>query len=279
MSDVSTLLPWQTSNNSELTSTIYSNLSPNIVAPQVGVSTRSINTNPNYIMEIRSYANQKNTSIPPIRANVPEQISVSVHSDWQSRLPSTFGDISTGVQQALRAAGIVPAVITSGMFTFNFNPMVQAFSFQSWIGTSPIEMDFQLQFNAYENAGWEVVGPMQALQSLVLPTVNNKYADYSILDAPGPSPAHPYDNRISIRIGRMFYINSCVIIQCRNTFDNRMDASGQAISGQCDLLIRTINTPSRDDLNTMYSTAGYATNGNYDNYYGVRKVSGGLGTI
>ena len=230
----------------------------------------NLNKNPNYLMSIELHNNQNNLPTNFVLANIPEDIVVGAQAQWHQRMSSSASQAVDALPNILAAERTVAQNVIS---TFNLNAVEQAFTYQTWQGTSSIEMDFIILFNSYNSAFTDVVGPMSMLQSWVMPSrLGSTGVSNSILIPPGPSAVRPYLNRISVRIGRLLYWNSCIITSCQNTFDGRMDASGQPISGRCDLRIATINTPGRDDLLNAYGTAKQGFD--VGNDYGTRSVLG-----
>lgn len=197
-----------------------------------------------------------------VEANIPEAFFLSVSSEWAPRMGSSLRSF---LQNSV--GGGAGSAAQGALWLTNFDIVVQSLTFQSWESSAPIEFNLTLLFDAYSDGYVDVVKPMSELQSIALPYASQESED--ILLPPGPSPIEPDRSRISLRIGRLIYIHSVVLKNVNNTFDTRMDANGQPISGQSEITVATINTPSRQDVSTFYvRTAGANT------AYGVREGIG-----
>jgi hypothetical protein len=184
---------------------------------------------------------------------------VGVQSEWEARMPSSLTQVAERF-----LGGAAGTAVSSAAWAFNYNVIQQGMSFQAWLSSTPVEFNLTILFDAENDAFEEVVRPMTQLSALVLPY--RSAPDEALLQAPGPSPIYPNRARISVRLGRFVYLNSVILVAVNNTFDTRMNALGQPISGQCDVTIRTINTPARDDVQSFFTA-----NSGENRTYGTRK--------
>ena len=199
-----------------------------------------------------------------VQANIPETVMIGTGSQWEPRMPSSFRSVANKF-----IPGNAAKNLTSGLMWANNSDLIfQTLSFQSWQSSQPVEFNLTLLFDAEKDAGKEVVVPMSNLQELSLPF---RQAG-EILFPPGPSPIEPDRRRISIRMGRFIYIHSVIVTTVSNTFDTRYDKNGQPISGQSEITVSTINTPSREDVSTFY-----IANGGFNTEFGTRQ--GTLGSF
>lgn len=195
----------------------------------------ALSRNPDYWMQLSC-----NSQGVDIIANAPEQIVLSVASSWESRMPSSLQDIP----------GVAGGAIGLGANALNMNVAVQWLTHQSWISSTPIEITLTLLFDAQTDAYVDVVEPMKKLQKLVLPY--RRSPDSQILMPPGPAAisADQDEARTSLRIGRMLYLPSVIVVSANNTYDTRLNG-GYPISGQTELTVRSIVMPTREDLDLI----------------------------
>lgn len=194
----------------------------------------NLSDNPNYVVTL----SRTTPSEVHIEANIPETFSFGVQSNYDAVLPTSIRDVVNG--------GIANAASAA----FKFNRVLQALSQQIWQSSSPIEISLPLLFDAKEDAKKEVRDPIVKLMAMCLPYKASK-GDVA-LTPPGPVLSKPDFGRLSLRIGRFFYIHSVVLVDANPTFDTRLNAQGIPISATCDITVRTINTPSQEDIKAFF---------------------------
>lgn len=199
--------------------------------------------NPDYLAQIYC-SGQPGVKNIEIIANIPESIVLGVASEWEQRLPSTL-------YQAGNALGTLGEIANVAAFSTGFNGAKQSFTFQSWVNSNPMDFNLLMLFDAVDDAANDVVKPVASLMSLVLPYSTSQGKD--TLWAPGPTPLKPDQGRISLRLGRLFYINSVIVVAVNPTFDTRMDKNGQPIAAQCEVQFRTIQTPGRENVESFFA--------------------------
>lgn len=159
-----------------------------------------------------------------IVTDMPEELTIGVTSEWESRLPFTLSSI---LETALGNIG------ESLVKIWGENRILQEYSYQMWMGTSPIEIPLTFLFDAVTDAERDVYRPVQGLMGLVLP-VN----DGTILKPPGPIRGG--DNYgVTIRIGRMMMFQDCIMQSANQTLDTRLDAKGFPIAAQVECTFQT----------------------------------------
>jgi hypothetical protein len=195
--------------------------------------------NPNYMCEI--FGGEPYVSI---MAPIPEEVAINLSSAWENRMPASFKELSDNI------GGLTGAGLSAGMNYYGYNKVLQSFTHQMWISSTPIELSLIMLFDAYNDAASDVLLPMAQLQQLVAPY--RQSADSDLLHPPGPSPQDPQTGKISVRVGRFIFIPSVLVVDVNNTFETRLTADGIPIAGQSEITIRSIVTPARDDLALMY---------------------------
>lgn len=194
-----------------------------------------LSTNPNYLFTIQ--CQDQNIEVT---ANLPEKIDFAVEGQWESRFPyqtlaQIFGFVSPSIQSKLEAASNIG---------FGGQIFSQPLSVLTWQGSGPVTINLELLFDAETDAYSDVVSPMLDLARLCMPIAGS----YGLLYPPGPSPVNRDKNKNQVFFGSYFSIDSVVVVSVTNTFDTRLDATGNPISGMSQVVIRSIYTPSRDDL-------------------------------
>lgn len=182
-----------------------------------------------------------------IQVDMPEQLSLAVSSEWESRLPSSLAEAWSAIAPA--GGGLVSGVTNA----LGANPIFKALSFQMWAGTSPIEIPLTVLFDAENSALKDVYEPIAMLQSLAMPVE----ASMGILSPPGPDvglfSSSDSGYGIHVKIGRMMMFLNCILVSANAIFDARLDSRGFPISGQIDLVFRTAYVYGRGDwLNSMF---------------------------
>lgn len=208
--------------NAAAKNTKYKNYNPTVIKAAKG-------TNPDYFIHIKCPTKNVN-----IIADLPEQVSIAVASDWENRLASsTLGDF-----------------VAAAPSSVGTNAAVQFATEQLWMNTSPIDIPVSLLFDAETNAFNEVHKPMTLLESLTLPTSLGN----GILVTPGPTVSNSVSsingysgNPVSITIGRQITLSSCIVVSVSNTYDSKLAADGYPISGQSEITIRTPKVLSADE--------------------------------
>lgn len=176
-------------------------------------------------------------------ADMPEENSTQVGSEWENMLPSSLGDFAGGVGQAI-ANGVRAVTGTSAKAQFATT--------QTWVNSSPVEIPLSLSFVAVDDAYEDVVAPIRFLEKLTMPT-----AAGGILYAPGPAPSatnfvssmfgYDQSNEVSVVIGKLVRLTSAIVISASSTFSSRLSNAGYPIQGRCDLQIRSSQVLSRDE--------------------------------
>jgi hypothetical protein len=164
-----------------------------------------------------------------IITDMPEQLTLGVSSEWDSRLPYSLASILDNM-----TAGAGSAIAGA----IGMNVQSQDLSYQMWMGTTPIEIPLTLNFDHETDAQIDVFEPITKLMALQFPT--NKLGGF--LSPPGPlrsGQGNGGDYAINIRIGRMMTFLNCIMVSGNQAFDSRLDKKGFAISGQVEATFRS----------------------------------------
>jgi len=171
---------------------------------------------------------------------MPEQLTSGVQSDWESRLPYRLADLFSQIP-------IVGDLADKAAAATGYSPELQELSFQTWMGTSPIEIPLQLHFDHYESPYRDVYQPIMLLKSAAFP-IN----DGLLLQPPGPVRAGSGGYGVNVKLGRMILFQNCIIVSANETLETRLGEDGYPISGDLELTLRTSMVYGhRDFLNAM----------------------------
>src|SRR5690606_33521394 len=117
--------------------------------------------------------------------DMPEQISIGVASEWESRLPHSLAEM-IGIGNLAASLGE--------------NTIAQDLSYQVWMGSTPIEIPITILFDSYESAKKDVYDPINMIMAAAQP-VN---MSGGLLRPPGPKRGGE-NYGINIRFGRMMH--------------------------------------------------------------------------
>ena len=112
------------------------------------------------------------------------------------------------------------------------------------MGTEPLHFSFTFQLDAYGDTEKDVEEPIINLLKMSTP----KRKDSGFLESPGPSMISD-ENRIYMRIGKFFFLDSVVIQNVDITFYTVVSkADGRYMSADINVSLTTAYTPDQDDI-------------------------------
>lgn len=173
-------------------------------------------------------------------ADMPEEVSTQVGSEWEALLPSAISDVSRVFDSVGKAVAGTGAVL-------QYNTQ------QVWVNSSPIEIPLSLTFEAETSGFQDVVKPIRFLEKLTMPSM---WAG-GILISPGPNMAGG-GKEVRVVIGKLLTLPSAIIISAAGSFSSRLASDGYPISGKCDITIRTDRVLSREEWALYTGTADNA---------------------
>lgn len=206
-------------------------------------------TNPAYWVLIKSNANGRPFEV---LLDMPEQISTSASSEWESRLPY---NLFQNLLSELPLGGL----ISQGAYAAGLNNIYQDLSYQMWTDSSPIEINMSLLLDAEDNAYKDVWVPLMILSGAVLPIggdANNTGSgggllgmlDRNLLRPPGPLNGDPNsEGAVHLHIGKQMYFLDCIMTTGTPQWDSRLASDGYPIAGQLDVTFRTSKIYGRND--------------------------------
>jgi len=210
-----------------------------------------------YIVRIRT--NDENfTNITVVRAIMQEEIQLRTSSRWEA-----FGQ------------GSLLGTIGERILQFGWNTTA-TFAFMSrrmWRGTTPIELNLKLQFEAENDALEEVVKPTLVLQQLALPGVRKTFKPWiiskpllkyfgdnevTVLYPPGPSPfINSVGDQITVSVGEFLKFSSVVIKDISVKYAPKLTVDGYPISSVVNVQFETYEIVTKEGLDDIYSNVAW----------------------
>ncbi len=165
-----------------------------------------------------------------IIADMPEEFSTSVTSEWESLMPSNLGAL------------FGQAAENVGKAAFGTGAVAQKLSEQIWVNSSPLEIALTMLFDAKNDAYRDVVAPMRLLEMMAMPAESN-----GILYSPGPNRGGAAGGDLStqITVGRQFVLTEAIITSVSCTTSSRLDEKGYPIAGRAEINVRSSVVLSR----------------------------------
>jgi len=231
--------------------------SPSNATPNDGV------TNPNYRIWLTKTVNGQTLTVS---TPMPENWSIQLGIPWASQFSSALQSVAGNIIGQAGAEAI--ANVTSAI---GYQVQNKTLSAQIWGGTANIEIQVPFVLKAESNPQTEVVEPISNMMLMALPSVSNAgmlKAPYSAL---ADSFAHSTlgssvletlsvnlkNGPCSVRFGKFFKLDNCVITQISQSYDSIFDANGVPLSCKVDLNICSTFIITCDDMpNILKGTSG-----------------------
>lgn len=197
-----------------------------------GVSDQSINS------ALKAWVRQDATGIG-VCGLIGPGTSRTLQANWNSpfegaSVGSSFMDKVMNVGQAFTGK--------SSTSTFN--------SIQNWEGNRPLTFNLVLQFFALSDPNKEVMMPLEVLEQMASPQVNNNMTGIDVRklnEGIGATLGQiPYT--VSICIGGKMTIQNCVIENVSTPLDKERDKWGNLIRAEVNLSIQTKQMLNRSDI-------------------------------
>jgi hypothetical protein len=191
-------------------------------------------------------------------AALQEQVTFRITSEWDSFLP--LGDFNLA-NQVSQLAG--------------YSPITKFSTRRIWKGTSPIALNLKLRFQSVVDTKREVMDPYLALMSMILPGEGAEIGKTGIkipfIKPPGPGPFYSKTaqkvggkkvagfkggDKISVGIGRFFFLPSVIVREVVPVFDMRVDEFGQPISAEITVVLETYEILTKADMKKAFASGG-----------------------
>ena len=197
-----------------------------------------------------------------IHAFMPENFTSAMNSEYE--MPFAESSLTNLLSKFGGAAG--EAVGAAAKLT-GFGTTVQQASMQVWQGVAPMEFSIPVRFLYNTNTEQDIIAPMKALMSLVLPSrLDPNLGTASTMISPGPKVTltkggegglltwATIENQIQLAIGTFMFFESVVITGVDSEYEIKLDrANKKPISLEATVNFTTFLTPTVEDLNTIFS--------------------------
>lgn len=180
---------------------------------------------------------------------LPENYQFSLSSNFDTPFNQPLSDLMGGASGAkISKWATQGSTAVTGMTT-----MWKYFSGAVWTGGSALQLTIPFVLQAYEDPKTEVLMPMKKLMQAVAPS---EYG--TMLRAPGP---HVLNNGetgllggddITVKIGRFFKLNPCIITNVDESFDTQFDHNGDPLGVVINVSILSYFTTTKEDLDKWF---------------------------
>lgn len=224
----------------------------------------ALTSNNNYLVTIT-----KGRDVQSVQANAQAKLTLQISNKWVNIMEALglSGDSAGPVGKLLGNAASA-AQIFSGS---NFLPVLA--TTHVWRGSEGIEIALQLRFDAWDDAGKDVLLPVQKLITMFAPTRGNGnlFGAGSILSnlglnpnigqmflhPPGPTPfeylnGSSGDHTITLGLGRVMNISNLIPTQLSWEFEERYTAEGDPICALVTVGFVTYTLPSQSDIMSYF---------------------------
>ena len=238
------------------------------------MATSAITSNLNYLVTV----NQGGSSGVNVQANAMAKLSLQIENKWVNILEALgISSDSGGV------GGSVATLANSAMLSTgnNFLPVIA--TSHVWRGSTGIELQLQMRFDAVTDAAKDVLQPVQNLIKMFSPTrgggslgswgtglatalgAGGLAASINsglFLHPPGPTPAEFVGNSasqytITVQIGRVMSIRNLIPTTIKWEIENRYVTSGDPISATVDVSFISYTLPDQQEVLSFFlNTAG-----------------------
>lgn len=182
---------------------------------------------------------------------MPENFGFGLSTNFDNPFNQPISDIAGRGSQAISTVAKGVTALT-GMTTFN-----KYLSGAVWTGGSLFTLDLPFVLQAYSNPKTEVLDKMKKLMQSVAPSEIG-----GMLLAPGPhispdgleSGALGGDD-ITVKIGKFFVLNPCIITNVQESFDTQFDHNGDPIGAVINVTVISFFTVTKEDLDEWFKSS------------------------
>ena len=199
---------------------------------------------PNYRVQV--YTDGETNTRPIATAHLPDRVSISIRSDWDTPFAKSagFGQAAVSAASSGEISGILPV-----------------HSAHVWSGASPIELSIPMQFIAEENSTLEVLEPIKRLMSLAMPEKSERLNQ---LIPPGPTIVDDISEitsfefktqgeNITVMIGRYLMFKRVVVSTIDVEFHNTLDREGRPLRADVNMNFNTFTTLTKQQLEEIFT--------------------------
>ena len=237
---------------------IFTQPAKSILPINVGVDTVMANLSEKYLVHIKSVNANKQIDYGDGKRTIDREQEINIHAFLQDKISLSVSSRWSGIGEAIGVKQ-VSSLIDSGVQAFTgHSTQSQITSRSKWDGSSPIQFELKLKFEAFTDAWKEVVQPCLALQQLCLPSRSNSTDGFFLLP-PGPFFIKEVDEAlnlgrgeyVSIDIADFLHFDNIIMTNVNIEWDNRMSEDGP-IGANAALQFKTYEMLTKQDLSKMY---------------------------
>ena len=119
---------------------------------------------------------------------------------------------------------------------------------QTWAGNQPTSIDLTLRFYALTDAKSEVVAPIEALECMISPQVN----EISPVSLSGDNMLGRAPEYVIVNIGRMTMLTDCVLESISYSMSGPKNATGHITSAEVQITLQTATMLNRSEIAKTY---------------------------
>lgn len=181
---------------------------------------------------------------------LPENYQFSLSTNYDNPFNQPISDIVG------RAAGVNTSAVGQGATGLvGLTTLNKYLSGAVWTGGSLFQMDIPFVLQAYTDPIQEVLIPMKQMMQTVAPSEGVGM----MLRAPGPHLLNGQDGSlggddITVKIGKFFTLNPCIITNVHESFDTQFDHDGSPIGVVINVSILSYFTATKEDLDRWFTS-------------------------
>jgi hypothetical protein len=189
-------------------------------------------SNMNYKLILYNHG-ESNVDDRMVISYIPENFHLNIQNTWEPFMNMGDSNTITGANKLLSMA--------------NFSINLKFLSALVWKRTEPLQFSFTFQFDARDKPAYDdVTLPVMRMIKMASPSRDSVLGE-ALLHTPGPTFAN-INNRISLRVGRFFYLDSVVVNSLAITWYTAADSNGDFIAADVEAALEAWYTPDSTDI-------------------------------
>ena len=210
---------------------------------------QGFNTPENY--QVKIYSNQLNEVI---RANLPENFSLSVGSDWDQPFAKPITDY---LKDAGALSGKFSSITDLASSLSGMTPQMKWLSMSVWTQGTGLELELPLVFRAFNDPVKDVTDKIVKLMRMVAPEANAG----GQLQAPGPSimgnvvgyNTYISGENITVELGNFVRLSPVIVRQVSSEVISQFDQWGNPMSATVNISIQTPYVITKGDIAELFT--------------------------
>lgn len=235
-------------------------------SPEQARSKPAISTIYTAQLDVRSSDGESDVSL---ETQLPETFSLALSAEYDRPYAQPLSQIAGSAVGMGSGASAAEKLVTASTGATSLNKYMSA---AIWSGGGVLQVNMPFVLTAYDDARTEVTEKFIKLLSLVAPDEKNGF-----LIAPGPTIVNGQDvwdnlssgnttgagaslssgslggDDITLRVGRFFVLNPCIIRSVDLSFNTLFESEGQPISATINVQIESYFTTTKQDIQKAFS--------------------------